>query len=124
MGGVFQQQGLGNWVRVEEKLRIEYRDIFSENLVQSAQYLRLERLDHYNNLKHTAKTTQEWLRDNSVNVLRGPSQRPDLNPIEHLWRDLKMAIHHRSPASWTELERICRGKWQKIFKACHIIPKP
>ena len=35
-------------------------------------------------------------------------QSPDLNPIEHLWRDLKKAVHRRSPANLTELERICR----------------
>ena len=51
---------------------------------------------------------QEWLRDNSVNVLEWPNQIPDLNPIEHLWRDLKMAVHRRSPSNPKQLERICR----------------
>ncbi len=49
--------------------------------------------------KHTAKITKEWLQDNSVNVLEWPSQSPDLNPIEHLWSDLKMAVHRRSPSN-------------------------
>ena len=34
-----------------------------------------------NDPKHTAKTTQEWLRDMSLIVLGWPSQSPDLNPI-------------------------------------------
>uniref|UniRef100_A0A671K114 Tc1-like transposase DDE domain-containing protein n=1 Tax=Sinocyclocheilus anshuiensis TaxID=1608454 RepID=A0A671K114_9TELE len=38
-----------------------------------------------------ANTMQECLRDDSVNI-ECPSQSPDLNPIKHLWRDLKMSI--------------------------------
>ena len=66
--------------------------------------------------KHTAKTMQEWLRDKSQNVLEWPSQSPDLNPIEHLWRDLKIAVQRRSPSNLTELERICREEWEKLPK--------
>ena len=62
--------------------------------------------------KHTAKTTQEWLWDKSLNVLEWPSQSPDLNPIEHLSRDLKIAMQRCSPFNLTELERICREDWE------------
>ena len=64
-----------------------------------------------NDPKHTAKPTQEGLRNNSVNVLEWPRQSPELNPIKHLWRDLKMAVQ--------ELERICSEEWQEIPKSMH-----
>jgi hypothetical protein len=69
-----------------------------------------------NNHKHSAKTTQEGLCDKSVNVFEWPSQSLDLKVIEHLWRDLKIAVQRRFPSNLTELERICREEWEKLPK--------
>ena len=59
---------------------------------------------------------QDWLQDKSLNVLEWPTQSPDLNPIEHLWRDLKIAVQQQSPSNLTELERICREEREKLPK--------
>ena len=81
-----------------------------------------------NETKHSAKTAQEWLRENSVNVLDWPSRNPHLDAIENLWRDLKMSVCIRFPSNLEELERIYREQWQKISKSGwaklhRIIPK-
>ncbi len=119
--GCFSAAGTGRLVAIEGKMNAaKYRDILDENLLQSAQDLRLGRrftFQQDNDPKHTAKITKEWLHNNSVTVLERPSQSPDLNPIEHLWRDLKMAVHQRLPSNLTELERICKEEWQRIPKS-------
>ncbi len=119
--GCFSAAGTGRLVAIEGKMNAaKYRDILDENLLQSAQDLRLGRrftFQQDNDPKHTAKITKEWLHNNSVTVLEWPSQSPDLNPIEHLWRDLKMAVHQRLPSNLTELERICKEEWQRIPKS-------
>ncbi|CAJ0946119.1 unnamed protein product [Ranitomeya imitator] len=70
-----------------------------------------------NDPNHTDKITKEWLQNNSVTILGWPNQSPDLYLIEHLWRDLKMAAHQRSPSNLTELERTCKEEWQRIPKS-------
>ena len=59
---------------------------------------------------------QEWLWNKSLNVLEWPNQSQDLNLIEHLWRDLKIAVKQCSPSNLTEFERICRDEWEKLPK--------
>ena len=51
-----------------------------------------------------------------MNVLEWPSQSHDLNLIEHLWKDLKIAVQRHSPSNLTELERICIEEWEKYPK--------
>ena len=60
-----------------ERLTAKYREILDENLLQSAQDLRLRRrftFQQANDPKQTAKTTQEWLGDKSLIDLEWPSQ--------------------------------------------------
>ncbi len=119
--GCFSAAGTGRLVAIEGKMNAaKYRDILTENLLQRAQDLSVGRRFTFQqdiDPKHTAKITKEWLHNNSVTVLEWPSQSPDLNSIEHLWRDLKMAVHQRLPCNLTELERICKEEWQRIPKS-------
>jgi hypothetical protein len=104
---MFSAAETGKLVRIEGKMNgATYREILDQNLLQSAQDLRQGRRFTFQqviNPKHIVKTTQEWLWDQSLNVLEWPRQSPDMKPIEHLWRDLKIAVQRRSPSNLTEL---------------------
>ncbi len=58
--------------------------------------------------------TKEWLKKKHIKVLERPSQSPDLNLIENLWRELKVRVAKRQPQNLNELERICKEEWDKI----------
>ncbi|KAM8960645.1 olfactory receptor 5V1-like [Pelodytes ibericus] len=47
-------------------------------------------------------------------MLEWPSQSPDLNRIETLWSDLKIAVHKRKQSNLNELEQFCKDEWAKI----------
>ncbi len=69
---------------------------------------------HDNDPKHTAMATKEWLKKKHVKVLEWPSQSLDLNPIENLWRKLKVRVAKRQPRNLNDLDRICKEEWDKI----------
>ncbi|KAI4898585.1 hypothetical protein NFI96_033238 [Prochilodus magdalenae] len=69
---------------------------------------------HDNDPKHTARITKEWLRKKHIKVLEWPSQSPDLNPIEDLWRGLNLRVSQRQPRNLADLEEICVVEWAEI----------
>ncbi len=74
-----------------------YREILANNLLPSVRALKMGRgwiFQHDN---------AEW-----------PSQSPDLNPIENLWRELKLCVAQRQPQNLKDLEKACMEEWAKI----------
>ncbi len=47
-------------------------------------------------------------------ILEWPSQSPDPNPIENLWRKLKLSVAQRQPQNLKDLEKTCMEEWAKI----------
>jgi hypothetical protein len=80
----------------------KYREFLEGNLFQSSRDLRLGKRFTFqkdNDPKHTAKATLKWFMGKHLKVLEWPSQSPDLNPIDNLWYDLKIAVRFRNPSN-------------------------
>ena len=49
---------------------------------------------------HTAHITRGWFADNNILVMDWPPNSPDMNPIEHVWRELKAKLHTQFPDTY------------------------
>ncbi|CDQ63109.1 unnamed protein product [Oncorhynchus mykiss] len=116
--GCFSAKGTGQLHRIKGTMDgAMYRQILGENLFPSARALKMGRgwvLQYDNDPKHTIKATKEWLKKKHIKVLEWPSQSPDLNPIEHLWRELKVQVAKRHSRNLNDLDKICKEEWDKI----------
>jgi hypothetical protein len=125
-GDVFPSAGTGKLVRIERMVDgAKYREILGGNLFQSSRDLRMGPrfpFQQDNGPKNTANATLEWFMGKHLNVLEWPSQSPDLNPIESLRSDLKIAVHQPNTSILKELEQFYLEEWAKVLVArCAIL---
>ena len=70
-----------------------------------------------NNAKpHTAPIVRPCLEEVEVPVMAWPARSPDLNPIEHLWDELKKRVRSRNtaPTRLGEIQIAIHEEWDRI----------
>lgn len=98
------------------------KKILKDNLLQSAEKFFTLGVDRWyfqqdNDPKHKSHLVQNWLHTAGVtDVLDWPPYSPDLNPIEHVWHDVKRRVAKRNPKSQEQLEKILLEEWNSTTR--------
>ena len=121
--GCMSRGGLGLMAEVDGIMDAnQYSRIVDQNLERSAALLRLRRgnwvFQQDNDPKHTSRLFQDYIRARKIQLMIWPAQSPDLNPIEHLWDELKRRLNAYSdhPRSMQELSERIRVEWNRLPK--------
>lgn len=132
MWGCMSSGGVGYACKINDGLDSElYLKIMDDEMTMSYLYLFPNNqfiFQHDNDPKHKSKIVTKWLLENHIKVLDWPSQSPDLNPIEHLWHELKKKIYRFKAYSLEERWSIVEREWWKMDKEfcrklVHSMPK-
>lgn len=73
-------------------------------------------LMHDNARSHTAFIVRDYLQEVGIPIMQWPARSPDLNPIEHLWDELKRQVRSRDPAPTTlqDLQEAVISEWDSM----------
>jgi hypothetical protein len=110
-------KGVGDLVFIDKIMdRFLYVNILANNLDTSAAKIGLDRyiFQHDNDPKHSSALVKKFLEEKKINVLKLPSQSPDLNPIKHIWAYMKRELRGKMFKNKDELKKTLLDLWNDI----------
>lgn len=115
--GCFFYQGVGPIHRIEGTMTaVSYVNILNTTMLPYAEDNMPLRwvFQQDNDPKHSSKRAKEWFLENDLNVLSWPFQSPDLNPIENLWREVKVPLRGVKASNNNALWTLVKASWEDI----------
>ncbi|KAJ8716482.1 hypothetical protein PYW07_003109 [Mythimna separata] len=73
-------------------------------------------LMHDNARPHVARTVRDYMGDVGITAMEWPARSPDINPIEHVWDELKRRVRAKKPAPMClqDLQNAIEEQWNSI----------
>ena len=71
-------------------------------------------LQEDNDPKYQSKLCQNWKKENNIKVLPWPSMSPDQNPIENIWRLMKIKISKKKIRTLKGLKSELKKEWNNL----------
>jgi hypothetical protein len=118
--GCFSAQGFGNIICFQKNLNAQYMcTLYERGLLTSAdKFFGDENLEWFlqedNDPKHRSKICRKWKEENEIRVLPWPSMSPDQNPIENVWRLLKIKISKKKIRTIKGLKGEITKEWNRL----------
>ncbi|GBN55407.1 Transposable element Tc1 transposase [Araneus ventricosus] len=116
--GCMSALGLDNLIFIDGIMNhAHYLNILRDNLKLSAENLGIRNNFVFyqdNNPKHTALNVRLWCLYNCPQNLKTPPQSLDLNPMEHICRELKVRVQRHDIKKKSELKTVMMEEWMNI----------
>jgi hypothetical protein len=89
----------------------KYIEVLSEKLVDTMNNSGSTVFQQDNAPCHKARKVMTWFLNNGIEVMDWPPNSPDLNPIENLWRSLKMKLKTDNTKNTQQLQQAISAIW-------------